>query len=502
MIDTFDWCAKWAQYTPNKVALKDYSTGRELTYSVLNRQADRLAYNLIHNWELHHGSRIVVLAENCLEYLILFSAAQKTGVILVPLNYRLSREEIDFLLENASPEAIIWEEKFRDQVKTSQYFQKCKHTLSLRNFKAFINQVSTEEVEDRKMPSNITEDHAILILYTSGSTGFPKGVLYTHKMLFWNSVNTALRLNLTSDDRTINCMPLFHTGGWNVLITPLLHRGGYTCLFKQFDPRLVMEALDEEDISIFMGVPTMLGMMSQTSEFRTTSLNSLRYFIVGGEPMPIPLIELWAEKGISVRQGFGMTEAGPNLTSLHQDDALRKKGSIGVPNFYVEIKIVKDGGEEAKATEKGELWIKGPIVTPGYWQNKKETDKSITDGWLHTGDLVTKDEEGFLYVVDRIKNMFISGGENIYPAEIERVLIQHPAIEEVAVIGIPDKKWGEVGKAFVILTPNANLSQTEIQIYCEQKLARFKVPKSICLLPSLPKNATGKIDKKALRQLL
>jgi fatty-acyl-CoA synthase len=267
---------------------------------------------------------------------------------------------------------------------------------------------------------------------------------------------------------------------------------------KKFDPEAVLSLLQTDRVTIFMGVPTMLKMMADAPGFAQASFPDLYYFIVGGEPMPIPLIEQWDEKGVAVRQGYGMTEVGPNLTSLHQDDAIRKKGSIGRHNYYVDIRIVDEHGTDVPANTAGELWLRGPMVTPGYWRNPEATAKSITDGWFHTGDMVRQDEGQYLYVVDRIKNMFISGGENVYPAEVERVIVKHPAVSEAAVIGIPDEKWGEVGKAFVVLRPGETLDAATIQAHCQANLAKFKVPKQVTFLTELPKNATGKIDKRRL----
>jgi len=271
-------------------------------------------------------------------------------------------------------------------------------------------------------------------------------------------------------------------------------------MMKKFDPALVLQLLQEEAATLFMGVPTMLKMIADDPAFAKANFPDLYYIIVGGEPMPIPLIERWDEKGVAIRQGYGMTEVGPNLTSLHQDDAIRKKGSIGRPNFYVQTRIVDDKGEETPVNTAGELLLKGPMVTPGYWRNDAATAKAIVDGWFHTGDMVKADEGGYLFVVDRIKNMYISGGENVYPAEVERVLLSHEAVSEAAVIGVPDEKWGESGRAFVVLHPGRGLSPQDLQAYCKAHLAKFKVPRDVLFLQELPKNDTGKIDRNALKE--
>ena len=510
-----DWASKWAMYSPNRIALKEYETGRTLKYAELNYLGNRLARELDESWKIQKGDRIAVLSEYCLEYVILFVAAQKTGVILVPINYRLASAEIEYLLQNARPKLVVVAEKFQALLKSKssdlQSFPLCWNMEAVRQFcdtnRAIFPESNPTVANNKSLQTfysspfkmqAIDENDPIFILYTSGTTGFPKGALYTHKMLFWNSINTAMSLIINTESRTINCMPPFHTGGWNVLLTPLLHHGGYSCLMKKFDAATILKLIEREKATIFMGVPTMLKMIADLPEFEDADFSSLLYIIVGGEPMPIPLIEKWHNKGVPIRQGFGMTEVGPNLTSLHQGDAVRKKGSIGKPNFYVGIKIVDKKGKEVPSGTAGELLLSGPMVTPGYWNNEAATAQAIQQAWFHSGDMVYQDEEGYLYVVDRIKNMYISGGENVYPAEVERVLLKHSAVSEVAVIGIPDKQWGEAGKAFIVKKEGHFSSEKAIRDFCKTQLAKFKIPKIIVFLASLPKGDTGKIDRKKL----
>lgn len=491
MSPSFDWTARWAYYQPDQPAAKEADTGRSLTYGELNEQAEVLARYFLERTGLIKGDRIGILAENCLEYLVLIAVAQKTGLILVPMNYRLSAPEIDYLVRDAAPSLLLIEEKFEALVTNTSLPR-----WPLEALQSWLAAASLDLSAPPLPDPALQPDDPIFLLYTSGTTGFPKGAQYSHGMLFWNSINTAMRLDITGNDRTLNVMPPFHTGGLNVLMTPFLHHGGYTCLLRKFEAEPVMQLLESERMTLFMGVPTMLKMMVDTPAFASVSLTDLRYFIVGGEAMPVPLIEQWQAKGIPIRQGYGMTEVGPNLMSLHHRDAVRKKGSIGKPNFYVETRVVNEAGADCAANEPGELWIRGPMVTPGYWHNPEATAKAITDGWFHTGDMVRVDEEGYFYVVDRIKNMFISGGENVYPAEVERVLLQHPGVTEVAVTAIPHEKWGEVGKAWLVC--EAGVNAEDLQTFCRERLAKFKVPQAWTFVAELPKNATGKIDRKAL----
>lgn len=494
-----DWTARWALYSPEKVAAKEAETGHTLTYGQLGRLSDALCTHLQQQYGVQTGDRIALLAENNLEYIALFAAMQRMGFVLVPLNYRLASAELDYLLKDSGPKLVICEDKFEATLKAGEVLAKVPHYLPWATLQAFC-EAQKDETQPPFPLQPVGEDHPAFILYTSGTTGFPKGAIYSHKMLFWNSINTAMSLIINTESGTVNVMPPFHTGGWNVLTTPFLHHGAYTVLMRKFDPEQVLQLLQEERATLFMGVPTILKMMADAPGFEAAEFPDLHYLIVGGEPMPIPLIEKWDEKGVPVRQGYGMTEVGPNLFSLHQADAIRKKGSIGRPNFYVQTRIVDAQGQDVATGTPGELWLKGPMVTPGYWQNEAATQKSITDGWFHTGDMVRADEGHYFFVVDRIKNMYISGGENVYPAEVERVLQAHPAVAEAAVIGVPDEKWGESGRAFVVLHATGKSEEAEtLRAHCKAHLAKFKVPRDIVFLDELPKNDTGKINRAALK---
>lgn len=488
-----DWMEKWAIYSPNKIAVKEHETQRTLTYAQLNNAGGHIATYLTEDLKLSKGDRVAVLAEHCLEYISLFSAAQKSGIVIVPLNYRLSSVELEYIIKDAEPAVVFYEEDFSGLIpEKSEGFTFPIEKLT-QNSK--INEVSKFET----LP--LYDNDCIFLLYTSGTTGFPKGVKYTHKMLFWNSINTSISLIINTETNTVNVMPPFHTGGWNVLVNPVLHHGGYVCLCRKFDAKTVNNLIFTEKVSVFMGVPTMLHMMSLEKNFGIKNFESLKYIIVGGEAMPIPLIETYANIDVAIRQGYGMTEVGPNLTSLHQDDAITFKGSIGRSNFYIQTKIIAENGEEAAPNEPGELWIKAPVVTPGYWKNDKETQNAFdkTGKWFKTGDVLIRNEENYLYVVDRIKNMFISGGENIYPSEIEKVILLLEDVQICVVVPVPDKKWGEVGKAYIQLKSDAaSITEEDVMAFCESRLAKFKWPKYIEFVKDFPKNDAGKIDRKKM----
>ncbi|WP_228850458.1 o-succinylbenzoate--CoA ligase [Aegicerativicinus sediminis] len=486
-LNTFDWFKKWNGYTPDKIAVKDIESGQSLTYREIHYAGSALAIHLKTKLNLKKGDRIGILSENNLAQVILFAAAQKAGFILVPINFRLAPKEVDFILSNAECSLVYFQNDSYDTnlLNTNNKFENIETLYDYLGSQLEFNQ----EV--------ISENDPIFILYTSGTTGFPKGTIYTHKMLFWNSINTSLSLTITSETTTLNCMPLFHTGGWNVLLTPVLHHGGTIIMLKKFEPEKVLNCIYEGELSLFMGVPTMLKMIAELKQFGTTDLSCLKYIIVGGESMPINLIKMYHQKGVPIRQGYGMTEVGPNLTSLHQKDAIRKQGSIGRPNYYVRVKVVDDNGEEIGANEAGELLISGPMVSPGYWKNEEATTSSMDGEWFRTGDVAKMDEEGYLFIVDRKKNMFISGGENVYPVEIERVLRGHPKVIEAVVIGTPHEKWGECGVAFLKLS--SDLEPEEMNEYCKTRLAKFKTPSKFLSIDDIPKSDTGKIDRKKLK---
>lgn len=479
-----DWFTFWAGINPQQLAITTLLDQQSYSYQDIQAKACQTARLLTGQYKLKKGDRIAVIAQNCIEYIFLFGAAQKCGIILVPLNYRLTSHELDNLVKDAEPSLLIYEEEF------SMEKSPCPSIL-MKDFAKSITIMSSEY-----QPISLDENDAVFILYTSGSTGFPKGVIYTHKMLFWNSANTSISLGINSNSIALVCMPPFHTGGWNVLLTPILHHGGHIILTKKFDAEEVLEALENYHCNQFMAVPTMLKMMSQSALFNQVVLQNLKYIIVGGEAMPLDLIEMYENQNIAIRQGFGMTEVGPNLTSLHQTRSRDKIGSIGKPNMYVDVKLFDEDGFEVPTGTLGELCFAGPVVMPGYWR-KSASFQGLHQGiWFMSGDIAMIDDEGFIYIKDRKKNMYISGGENVYPAEVERFLSQHPNIKEVVIIGIPDPKWGEVGKAFIIAAEP--MEEEEIISFCQGKLSKYKIPKHIVFLNEMPVNATGKVDRASM----
>lgn len=486
-----DWLKRWAEISPSAPALHCADSGRSFNYAQIFERSSALAKALADRLALEAGDRLAFFAQNEPEALFLFFALQRLGAILVPVNFRFTAREVDHVLRDSGAKALVFHEDFSPVVEA---LEERPELVSFREL-----QEMAFDSPPAKTVFSGAFDSPVMILYTSGTTGAPKGALITNKMLFWNSVNTGLRLNITPSDRTVIFHPLFHTSGWNVLTTPFLHHGASIVMLKKFDPAKVLELCEKEGLSVLFGVPTMMDMMARTASFAQVDLSSLRYAIVGGEPMPVELIRQWVQKGIAIRQGFGLTEFGPNCFSLGEADAVRKMGSIGTPNFYTHVKIIDGEGRELLEPDAvGELCLSGPMCSPGYWQNEKATAEAIRDGWFHTGDLVKRDSEGYFFVVGRKKEMFISGAENVYPAEIEKYLRTHPALREVAVVGVRDEKWGEVGKCFYSTESGAALEETELREFCSKGLAKYKIPKSFQYLRELPKGPSGKIQRRDL----
>jgi fatty-acyl-CoA synthase len=487
-----DWLARWAVYAGQRVALVDADANREWTYRQLLTQASKLA-RLFEAKGVTRGDRVAVLAGNEVGFIPLFFALNRLGAILVPVNFRLAAREVDHIVADSKPRLFIHSKQFAETVAKLEPKHLPAQQLSFEALEAL-----AEPFDGAPTAFHARFEEPCMVLYTSGTTGAPKGALITHQMVFWNSVSTGLRLDLTQHDVTVSFLPFFHTSGWHVLNTPFLHRGARLVFLKKFDAERILSLCDSHGVTVLFGVPTTMDTMARSPSFAKTSLKSVRFAIVGGEPMPLELIKTWQERGVAIRQGFGMTEFGPNCFSLNAEDSARKMGSIGFPNFYVDAKLVRDDGSECGVDEVGELLLRGPACTAGYWQNEKATAEAFRDGWFVTGDLLRKDAEGFFFVAGRKKEMFISGGENVYPVEIERVLSTHPKLREVAVIGVKDAQWGEVGRAFVAPLEGQAVTADEVLAFLQGKLARYKLPKTVVVRDALPKSDSGKILKRAL----
>ena len=497
-----DWLDKRAKLTPERVALQDADTGEEITYAEWNRKANRTA-NYLLSLGIQNGDRVSVYASNCVAYLDLLFACGKIGAILHNLNWRLTVHELKGILADATPKILFYSSEWRQQVNQLRSAATGCTFVALGE-KAVPGDVHFSERDTHAsiLPErpDLSMDDSWGIFYTGGTTGLPKGAILTHGNMTWNSINTVVSWGITSEDSAPLQLPLFHIGGPNIFMLPLVHTGGKTILCKEFNLEQTFDLIEEGGITHFVGVPTMYIMMQQHPRWHTVDFSKLKLVISGGASCPLPVMQKFWDKGIDFKMGYGLTEATGNNFWLPQKDVQRKIGSVGFPMFHIDMKVAREDGSTCSPNEEGELLIRGPHVTPGYWNKPEETAKTIIDGWLHTGDIARTDDEGCFYVIGRSKDMFISGGENVYPAEVESVMHAHPAVTEAALIGVAHEKWGEVGKAFVVVEQGQTLSERDLLDFMRERLAKYKIPHSVVFVQELPKTAIGKLDKKVLRE--
>ena len=502
---SFDWLSKRAKLTPDKIALFDVENGQKKSYSMFNIRASAFANFLLNGLHLQNNDRIAILAYNSSEYMEILYGCAKANIIGVCLNWRLSTNELKFILKDSTPRVIVYDPDFQKKINELQELDFLENSIILSKKATdseFIYESVLKEFRNPLLEMKPRKyEETWYLLYTSGTTGNPKGVIQTFGMVFYNAVNIGLGSNLTSEDVTLNLLPFFHTGGLNLYTNPTIHVGGTALIMKTFDPAKVLKVLSE-DATLIFAVPAIYRLLSQHPDFEKTQFSRMREWECGGEKMPVPLLHTFKQKGIIIKQGFGMTETGPTVFLIDKEHAITKAGSVGKPMLHVEVRCVDENGNDLPPGSRGEMLIKGPGVTPGYWNQPQKTKEAIDkDGWLHSGDVIEVDKDGYYYIVDRIKDMFISGGENVYPAEIENVLYQIPQISEAAVIGISDEKWGEVGKAFVSLKPGQNIQESEIRGFLKKEIASYKIPKFVQFLENLPRNGAGKILKNELRKM-
>jgi len=504
-----DYLGRREIYSPDKLAILDVGKDPELrlTYKAWNQRVNRLANWLKDTAGVSYRDRVAILARDGIEHLDLFFACGKLGAIHTALNWRLHWRETLSLLEDTTPKVLIYSDDFIEEVgqisldmppSELHYFHIEGDGVSgSLHYETALQAAPDSPVTYEALDK---EDIACLI-FTGGTTGLPKGAQISHRQVNWNVLNTVIH-DLSHDDTYLCVFPLFHAGGLFAYVSSQVVFGNTTILTRQFDAEQVLDLIEREKVTVFAAVPTMYQMLTQASNWASSDLSSLRFCTSGGAPLPVPLVKKYtAEKGIRFKQGFGMTEYGPGLFALPPEDAIRKAGSIGRPNFFVDVLVLDADNKPLGPNQPGELVLKGPSGSSGYWNNSKASAEVIDeDGWFHTGDIVEYDEEWYFYVRDRKKDMFISGGENVYPAEIENALYKHPAVHMCAVIGIPDEKWGEIGKACVVLKPDTEASAAELISHMQENLARYKVPKSVEIMDALPLSGMGKILKRDLRE--
>jgi fatty-acyl-CoA synthase len=490
------WIADRAALHPQRTAIE--ADGRAVAYAELHSRTERLAAQLAEAG-YRRGDRLATLSGNSAEQVLLCFACAKLGLILAPLSWRLSSRELAFQLDDAEPALLAVEGSCRELARAA---------LDAAAVRPAVGQLAPNSVEippraevAAPIDERVCDDDPLLLLYTSGTTGRPKGALLTQANCFWTNLSLSRTAELSSADVVLQVLPQFHVGGWNVQPLLALWCGATVVIERAFEAGRVLDVLARRGVTTMMGVPANYQFLAEHPDFAAADLSALRYALVGGAPMPEPLLRRWQERGIALVQGYGLTEAAPNVLCLPAGDATRKLGYAGKAYPHVDVALADpDTGEPLTGPARGELLVRGPNVFAGYWRNEDASRQAFRDGWLRTGDVACRDAEGFYRIHDRCKDMFVSGGENVYPAEVEARLYEHPGVREAAVIEIPDPRWGEVGLAVVARAAGDGADEAALLDHCRAGLARYKTPKAVQFVAALPRTATGKIDKPGLRE--
>lgn len=497
-----DWIGKWGLISPQKTAIIFEDV--EWSYWALNERATRLG-NLLMDLGIQKGDRVAVLLYNCPQYIETYTALAKIGAIIVPLNFRLVKSELTSILNDSGTETLLFGEDFEEKVKGirpdipvkgGNYICLGEKTpsWSIDYEKALIDYPTNEP----EVKGGVNPEDPQMIMYTSGTTGISKGALLSHGKTFFNALNANIYYGLIPQDIFLVTRALFNSGGSLVECFPMLYKGGTVILQRRFNTKAVLETIEKYRVTILEAAATMYRMILEECDISQYDLTSLKVCYTGGERIPLSLLREYQKRNVTIGQIFGLTETS-TVTWLGKEDAVRKMGSVGRPVLHGEMRIVDENGRDIRAGAVGEIVVRGPIIMDGYWNRPELTQETIRNGWLYTGDLATVDEEGFVYIKDRKKDMFISGGMNVYPAEIEKIYLEHPKVNDVAVVGVPDQKWGEVGKAFIVLKEGQTMTQEEAIDFCREKIAKYKIPRSIQVVQELPKTAGGKIRKYLLK---
>ena len=451
------------------------------------------------------GDRVGFLGFNHPALLETLYAANTLGAIFVPLNFRLTGEELTFIVNDAGIHTLVCDDELKkvidpvkDELCCRQYYG--SESVSDGWYDLLAERAKSEPIESEV---SVSVHDVAVIMYTSGTTGLPKGAMLTHGNIMWNNINAHYAFSSGRDSVHLTVAPLFHIGGLNVSTLHSFTLGSTLVLMRNFDPGAVLAAFDEYKVTHMFGAPAMFLFMSQHEQFDATDFSCVETFVCGAAPPPESLLTLYAERGVNFCQGYGLTETAPFASFLTPEWAISKLGSAGQPPLYTDLRIVDDSNEPLPAGERGEICIRGPNIMKGYWNRPEATAEAIdTQGWFHSGDVGYLDDGGFLFICDRLKDMVISGGENVYPAEVESVLYKHEAIAEVAVIGLPDEKWGEAVTAVAALHKGSELTLEELRSFAESQLARYKLPLRLHIMDELPRNPAGKVLKFVLKEEL
>lgn len=496
-----NWPRIQAQRQPTSTALVQGS--REKTYDQFTERIHSWAHAFRDQYNVKFGDRVAVVMKSRIEFLEILFAASSLGAITVPFNHRLAPAELDYLVQDASPSVLTYEDGFEDKIDSMET------TTEVPNVVQISAETGGKEVVDGTDPDpiNVVEnvsDHPAVIAYTGGTTGRPKGAVLTHENLLYHSLSMIKWVDLTKRDTTLTALPLFHTGGLNIFSLPTIYQGGTLVMMPDFDPSQLLKKIEQEGVNVMFGVPTIYRSVIDAEQFEETEFSSIRVLSSGGDYCPPEIVDRFGDAGIDFTHGYGLTESAPGVLTNYPSDEnyseKMKEGSVGKPYFYSEVKIVDENGDTVPAGETGELLTRGGHIMDRYWNKPEATAEGFTDGWLHTGDIARRDEDGYYYIDGRMKDMIVSGGENIYLPEIERALISHTNVEEAAVIGIPNEKWGQVGKAVIQLRRDADVAKNEIASFLEDRLASYKVPKEIVFVDSIPVGPAGSVKKETVRE--
>lgn len=496
------WLVKHSKVCPDRLAL--VYNERRFTYAEFNERVNRLSHALL-NLGVRKGDRVDALLLNTNEMMEAVFACAKIGAIFVPINFRLSVDEVLYIVNDSRAYHFIYDVRMRplvDQLRLKgSSLQEYIHVGNNPHEEDSLYEELIADASNAEPEFDVVLDDIHLMMYTSGTTGKPKGAMLSHGNTQWNAINCIHSIPSDNSDITLCVAPLFHIGGMSVFTLPLFYKGGTVILDDGFDPSRVLQKIHEERITCIFLVPAMWQALTAVPNFEAYDISSLRFAVSGGAPCPITVIEFYQKRNIPFYEGFGLTETAPFVSILDKENTVRKNGSVGKEPVHTTVRIVDPNDRDVPPGEVGELIVQGPNVMVGYWNKPEATKEAIKNGWFYTGDLAKFDDEGFIYIVDRKKDMIITGGENVYPIEIEQVLYRHENIAEVAIIGYPDEKWGESVKAIVSLKDKSQtITVQDVASFLDGKIARFKIPKQLEVVEALPRNATGKILKNVLRQ--
>ncbi|GHF14104.1 acid--CoA ligase [Kordiimonas sediminis] len=500
-----DFVKQYAGVTPDKVAQIDLASGRRETYGQMHERVAGIAGHL-RALGVAEGDRVGFLSLNTTDIPDIILATWRIGGISLALNFRLTATELAYILNDAEPDVVFIGEEFAALIPELQTVTSVRHWIRFDGLGGAESELekaitSADPIYDR-VPQTMNDQ--CLLMYSSGTTGHPKGVIITYGMIFYSAYHGVAPFKNSTDTVSLAVMPLFHIGGLNVTSLPILILGGTSVVMRAFDPGLALDVINDPDIGVthMLAVPAMYTAMKAHPKNADTDFSRLISAAAGGESVPVPLVKWWYDRGVTILDGYGMTESAASNCIASHSDVPDRVGSSGKALMFTEMRIVRADGTDAEPNEPGEIWMRGPVITPGYWRNEEANAAAFSDGWFKSGDIARRDAEGYFYIEDRTKDMYISGGENVYPAEVESTLYGLDSVAEVAVIGVGDDQWGEVGCAVIVPADGCTVTLDDLQAYSEGKLARYKHPKHCVIMDELPRNATGKVQKFKLRDMV